>query len=57
MSGILFVVATPIGNLNDITSRALTTLKQCDLILSEDTRHSKTLLQHFGIKQKILALS
>lgn len=46
----LYVVATPIGNLKDITIRALETLAAADLVLCEDTRHSATLLDHYGIR-------
>ena len=49
----LFIVSTPIGNLSDITLRALDTLKEVDLILCEDTRHTKNLLTHYDIKTKI----
>lgn len=49
----LFVVPTPIGNLDDITVRAIETLKRSNLILSEDTRHAKKLLTHYKINTKI----
>lgn len=54
--GRLYVVATPIGNLGDITLRAIEVLRRVDLIVAEDTRHSRHLLDHLGIHQAMLAL-
>ncbi len=56
MNGTLFVVATPIGNLEDLPPRARQTLAAVDLIAAEDTRRTRGLLSHFGIKARLLAL-
>jgi 16S rRNA (cytidine1402-2'-O)-methyltransferase len=56
MSGTLYVVATPIGNLEDLTPRARQTLAEVSLIAAEDTRHTGRLLMHIGCKTRLLAL-
>lgn len=55
-AGVLYVVATPIGNLLDISARALDVLRRVALIAAEDTRHSKKLLSHYGIATPLLAV-
>ena len=55
MSGKLYVVPTPVGNLEDMTSRAIKTLSECNLILAEDTRTSKILMKHFGITTPMIS--
>jgi 16S rRNA (cytidine1402-2'-O)-methyltransferase len=55
MAGTLYIVATPIGNLEDITQRALRVLREVDLVACEDTRHTQRLLNHFGIRTKTVS--
>ena len=54
---ILYIVSTPIGNLDDITFRAIDVLRKAAIILSEDTRHSIKLLNHLKIKKKLILLN
>jgi len=55
VTGALFVVSTPIGNLDDMTYRAVNTLKDCDMIACEDTRHTKILLDRYGISKPLIS--
>ena len=55
MSGTLYVIATPIGNLEDITYRAVRILQEVSLIAAEDTRHSRKLLNHYGINTSLIS--
>jgi len=54
-SGILYIVSTPIGNLGDMTQRAIEVLRDADVVAAEDTRHSQKLLTHFGINQQLIS--
>lgn len=52
-TGELFLISTPIGNLDDMTIRGVNTLKQCDIVFAEDTRHTRILFQHFDINVRL----
>jgi 16S rRNA (cytidine1402-2'-O)-methyltransferase len=54
-AGTLYLVSTPIGNLEDVTRRALRVLAECDLVACEDTRHTRKLLDHYGIKTRTVS--
>lgn len=56
VDGVLYVIATPIGNLGDISARALETLETVNRVYAEDTRHTRRLLSHFGIKAQVVSL-
>jgi len=55
-SGVLYVVATPIGNLSDLSERAIAVLTEVDLIACEDTRHTQKLLQHLGVRKVLMSV-
>ncbi|MEE2762555.1 MAG: 16S rRNA (cytidine(1402)-2'-O)-methyltransferase [Pseudomonadota bacterium] len=55
-SGVLYIVATPIGNLDDLSTRAVRVLSRVDVVAAEDTRHSGRLLQHLGLSKRMIAL-
>lgn len=56
MAGALFLIATPIGNLGDLSARAVDTLREVDFVVCEDTRHSRTLFAHFGLNPRTVSL-
>ncbi len=56
MAGTLYIVATPIGNLEDLSPRAQRVLREVELIVAEDTRHSGVLLRHFGIENRLISM-